>query len=39
MNQASLFKPMKHIIENVHEEEEEDFDDGAKQEKSSESMN
>jgi hypothetical protein len=30
MNHASIFKPMKNIIERVHEEEEEDFDDGAK---------
>ena len=33
-----MFKPMKNIIERVHEEEEEDFDDQAKQQKS-DSMN
>jgi len=30
MNQQSMFKPMKNIIERVHEEEEEDFDELAK---------
>lgn len=30
MNQPSMFKPMKNIIERVHEEEEEDFDEGAR---------
>jgi hypothetical protein len=34
MNQASMFKPMKNIIERVHEEEEEDFDEVAKLQKS-----
>jgi hypothetical protein len=34
MNQQSMFKPMKNIIERVHEEEEEDFDEVAKLHKS-----
>ena len=34
MNQQSMYKPMKNIIERVHEEEEEDFDDGARFQKS-----
>jgi hypothetical protein len=33
MNQPSMFKPMKNIIERVHEEEEEDFDEGARLQK------